>query len=139
MSGEFTRRAQPSVPIPRARNFRPLTPRPQYGAIMRQGSCGTHDTDNDGCQREVGDANTSCSQYSDAMVCTQSSDVTCSGEIYRGCFYGQSDTDPDTDYCCAGFSDGMANDNIDHAHCSSGYDAGWGSSCYFWDSPGSSL
>jgi hypothetical protein len=95
-----------------------------------------HDTDKDNCEREKGDSNTSCGQYSDAMVCVNGNeDLACSTfdfNSYRGCHYGaSSDHDPGSDYCCAGWIPG-SNDNIDHGSCASG-DADWGSTCIGWD------
>jgi hypothetical protein len=131
-----------------ARNFRGLTPNPKYMAEaaaqncqpVDNCTCSTNDSDGDCCIREYGDNNTSCGNYQDAMVCSGgANDVTCSTDLFRGCNYHTQDNDPDQDYCCGGLPDGYANDNIDHATCTSGYDAGWGATCVWWDYPGSSL
>jgi len=119
------------------RHVRPITPgwRNAPRAVANKLDC-PHDTDSDGCEREIGDNNTGCGSYSDAMVCIEgNTDVTCNGEKFRGCHYGQSDVDPDDDNCCAGYMDGIPNDNIDHGNCTSGNDAGWGETCYFSDDP----
>lgn len=107
------------------------------GTAGAQMPCGMFDTDGDGCKKEPYDANTSCGQYSDAMVCINGNeDVQCTGEIYRGCFYGQGDADAPTDYCCAGWLPFLSNDNIDHAGCLT-IDAPWGGSCTTYnDAPG---
>lgn len=70
-----------------------------------------------------------CGQYSDAPVCENgNTDVTCTGEIYRGCAQGQTDcADGNGNYddqCCAGWGPGTG-DNIDHAYCTE-RDAGYG-------------
>ena len=65
---------------------------------------------------------TGCGRYADAPVCTDgSTDVACTGEIYRGCYPGTVDcaNDPDgnnNDRCCFGWGPGNG-DNIDHADC----------------------
>lgn len=70
-----------------------------------------------------------CTGRGDAAVCTNgNSDVTCTGERYRGCQTGQTDCanspeNPD-DNCCWGWGPGNG-DNIDHATCITS-DAGWG-------------
>lgn len=78
-----------------------------------------------------------CGLRQDAPVCTNGqTDVTCVGEIYRGCQTGQTDCannpqNPD-DSCCSGWIPGNNGDNIDHASCTVD-DAPWGgfSLCFF--------
>ena len=81
------------------------------------------------------DARANCGEYSDAPVCQNGNeDVTCTGEIYRGCQQGQIDcADGNGNYddqCCAGFGPGVG-DNIDHAFCVE-RDAGYGGMGCMW-------
>jgi len=76
-----------------------------------------------------------CGQHSDAPYCPNpASDVSCTGELYRGCPVGQTDcadTDPNPDdSCCFGWGPGIG-DNIDHSSCRTN-DAGFGSYCPSW-------
>jgi hypothetical protein len=85
-------------------------------------------------------ATSSCGEREDAPVCVNGqTDVTCTGERYRGCPVGQTDcaNQPgnDDDVCCQGWGPGTG-DNIDHGACSRS-DSGWGgiNMCsYFIDS-----
>lgn len=80
-----------------------------------------------------------CGERSDAAVCQDgNSDVTCTGELYRGCGSGATDCanvpgGNDDDVCCAGWGPGSG-DNIDHSYCYS-MDASWGlvSLCFVGD------
>ena len=131
-----------------ASHFRRLTPNPfkakgvNYRAKNpRRDSTCDWDQDNDGCRKEWGDNYDTCGAYSDAMVCTgewDGAEITCNNEIFRGCYYGQSDipdpNNPNEDYCCAGWAmPGFVNDNIDHWGCSNNMDAEWGATCFYYD------
>lgn len=84
------------------------------------------------------EAQDGCGVRADAPVCENgNTDVTCTGETYRGCETGQTDcanvsANPD-DVCCWGSGPGSG-DNIDHAYCIHD-DSGWGGVgwCWWWD------
>jgi hypothetical protein len=76
-----------------------------------------------------------CSGRQDAPVCVNGEeDVTCTGEIYRGCQVGQTDCadgQGQDDNCCAGTLPFTPGDNIDHAYCRMD-DAEWGGIQDIW-------
>ena len=73
---------------------------------------------------QCGEYRCDCGHYSDAAVCHNGqTDVTCSTELYRGCYANENDcadnaANPD-DRCCAGYGPGVS-DNIDHQYLSDG-------------------
>jgi hypothetical protein len=125
------------------KHIRSLTARPKYSrATPAIQTCGTRDTDGDGCRQEYGDSYYSCGSRGDAFVCNGQDPLGSprddvpddkTDQIFRGCFHGSNDNDPGTDYCCGGSTWFGDNDNIDHGTCSSGEDAEWGSTCWMWD------
>jgi hypothetical protein len=84
-------------------------------------------------------ATSSCGEREDAPVCVNGqTDVTCTGELYRGCATGQTDcaNQPgQDDVCCAAWGPGVS-DNIDHGACFTSDSAwGWINACsIFFDS-----
>ena len=71
------------------------------------------------------EARAGCGNYSDAEVCKNgATDVTCTGEIYAGCYSWEVDCADNPGYppnlddrCCAGLHPTNAGDNIDHMFC----------------------
>lgn len=76
-----------------------------------------------------------CGVRQDAAVCIHGEeDVTCTGEVYRGCPVGQTDCADNVgedDVCCAAINPFTPGDNIDHAYCRQD-DAPWGGIDNIW-------